>query len=48
MAPGDPLDLDALAERTGRVASELLAELGRLELAGAIARLPGGKFVRLD
>jgi hypothetical protein len=26
----------------------LLAELGRLELAGVIARMPGGKFVRLD
>jgi DNA processing protein len=48
MAPGDPLDLDGLAERTGRTASDLLAELGRLELAGTIARMPGGKFVRLD
>ena len=48
MAPGDPLDLDGLAERTGRAASDLLAELGQLELAGVIARMPGGKFVRLD
>jgi DNA processing protein len=48
MAPGEPVDLDGLAERTGRSASELLAELGQLELGGTIARLPGGKFVRLD
>ena len=48
MTPGAPADLDALATRTGRDAGDLLAELVRLELAGRVARLPGGQFVRLD
>jgi len=48
MAPGEPYALDDLAERTGRPAPALLADLATLELSGRIARLPGGRFVRLD
>jgi DNA processing protein len=42
--PGSVLDLDALAAETGRSAGDLLAELGTLEIAGRIRRLPGGGF----
>ncbi len=45
---GEVLTLDDLAARSGRPAPELLAELGRLELAGRVARLAGGTFARLD
>jgi predicted Rossmann fold nucleotide-binding protein DprA/Smf involved in DNA uptake len=33
---------------TGRTASDLLATLADLELAGNVTRIPGGHFVRLD
>lgn len=45
---GEALGLDELAARTGRAAPDLLAELGGLELAGKVARMPGGLFIRLD
>jgi DNA processing protein len=48
MRPGEPVSLDELATRSGRAAPELLAELGRLELAGHVARVPGGSFVKVD
>ena len=48
MGTGEVLTLDDLAVRSGRPASQLLAELGRLELAGRIARMAGGTFARLD
>ena len=48
MASGEPYALDDLAERTGRQAPQLLADLATLELNGRITRLPGGRFVRLD
>jgi DNA processing protein len=48
MAVGEPYGLDDLAARTGRPAAELLAELGRLEVAGRIGRFGPGCFVRLD
>jgi DNA processing protein len=48
MPAGEAWTLDDLADRTGRAASELLAELGTAEVAGQVARLPGGCFVRLD
>jgi DNA processing protein len=46
--PGQSRDPDALALLTRRAAGDVLAELGRLEMAGLIRRVPGGKFVRLD
>ncbi|HYN09125.1 MAG TPA: DNA-processing protein DprA [Vicinamibacterales bacterium] len=46
MAAGEPYSVDELAEATGRPAPDLLAELGALEVAGRVSRLPGGVFVR--
>jgi DNA processing protein len=43
----DPMGLDALIARTGIPAARLQAQLLELELAGAVARLPGGLFQRL-
>ena len=48
MAVGEAYGLEDLSARTGRQAHELLAELTTLELAGRVARAPGGAFVRLD
>ena len=43
----DPVDLDALAERSGRTPGELSAALLELELAQHIERLPGNRYQRL-
>lgn len=43
----EPAGLDALQARTGLPTSELQVQLLELELAGTIARLPGGLFQRL-
>jgi DNA processing protein len=43
----DPVGLDALMARTGLDAARLQAGLLELELAGAVARLPGGLYQRL-
>jgi DNA processing protein len=48
LAPGEDLDVDELAERSGLETTETLTRLGGLELGGRIARLPGGRFVRLS
>lgn len=48
MAPGEAYTVDDLATRTGRQASDLLADLGSLELAGRVSRVAGGGFLRLD
>jgi DNA processing protein len=42
----DPASLDALIARTGIAAPQLQARLLELELAGDVARLPGGLFQR--
>lgn len=44
----DPLGLDDLVARTGWSAAQLQAALLELELAGRVARLPGGLFQRLE
>ena len=46
--PGEPADLDAIAERTGVPAARLLPRLFELELQGLVARAGGGRFVRID
>jgi DNA processing protein len=46
MAAGEPYSVDELSEVTGRPAPDLLAELGALEVAGRVTRLPGSVFVR--
>ena len=43
----DPMGLDALIARTGIPAPLLQAQLLELELAGQVARLPGGLFQRI-
>lgn len=43
----DPIHLDALAARTGWSVAALGARLLELELAGQVARLPGGLFTRM-
>ena len=43
----EPAGLDALQARTGLPTSDLQVQLLELELAGTIARLPGGLFQRL-
>lgn len=43
----DPVGLDALVARTGLETASLLVQLLELELAGQVARLPGGLFQRV-
>ncbi len=43
----DPVSLDALVARTGIAPAVLLARLLEHELAGVVARLPGGLFQRI-
>jgi DNA processing protein len=47
LTPGEPADLDAIAERTGLSSARLLPRLFDLELQGAVARVGGGRFVRV-
>ncbi|MEO5739688.1 MAG: DNA-processing protein DprA [Vicinamibacterales bacterium] len=46
MDDGDTYDLDEIAERSGLDRMKLLARLLELELAGAVRRIEGGRFVR--
>src|ERR1051325_8862317 len=46
LTAGEPADLDAIAERSGVTAARLLPKLFELEMAGLIARVAGGRFVR--
>jgi DNA processing protein len=46
LTPGEPSDLDAIAERTGLTPTRLLPRLLELELQGSIVRIGGGRFVR--
>lgn len=48
LTPGEPLDLDAIAERSGLTAARLLPRLFDLELEGLVRRVGGGRFVRID
>src|SRR5204862_8095698 len=48
LTPGEPSDLDAIAERSGLPPAKLLPRLFELELRGSIARVGGGRFVRID
>ncbi len=46
LTPGEPADLDAIAERTGLPPMRLLPRLFELEMRGVVARVGGGRFVR--
>ena len=48
LTPGEPADLDAIADRSGLSAARLLSRLLELELQGVVARAGGGRFVRVD
>jgi DNA processing protein len=48
LAPGEPSDVDTIAERSGLSTTGLLIRLFELELAGLVGRVGGGRFVRLD
>jgi DNA processing protein len=43
----DPVDVDSLCARSGMPAERIAAELLKLELAGRISALPGGRYQRL-
>lgn len=45
LIPGEPCDLDALAERCGLLPARLLPRLFELELQGRIRRIGAGRFV---
>jgi len=46
MEPGQPCDLDALAQRSGLGAARLLTHLAGLELRGLVRRVGSGRFLR--
>ena len=46
MDEGDTYDLDEIAERSGVDRMKLLSRLLELELAGAVRRIEGGRFIR--
>lgn len=46
LTPGEPLDLDALAQLSGLSPARLLPRLLELELGGFVSRAGGGRFVR--
>jgi DNA processing protein len=48
LVPGEPCDLDAIAERSGLAVGRLLPRLFELELQGLVRRAGGGRFVRFD
>lgn len=48
MSGGSPRSVDELVAAAGQSVAQVLAELARLELAGIVARVPGGSFVWLD
>ena len=47
MEPGDPCDVDHLAQQSGLALPALLTHLTELELRGRVARIGAGRFVRL-
>ena len=48
LTAGDACDLDEIAERSGLTTPRLLPWLFELELKGRVARVGGGRFVRID
>ena len=46
MVEGDSYDLDEISDRSGVDRMKLLPRLLELELAGAVRRIEGGRFVR--
>jgi DNA processing protein len=48
LTPGEPSDLDRIAEASGLSPARLLPKLFELELRGLVGRAGGGRFVRFD
>lgn len=48
LTPGEPSDLDTIAERSGLTPARLLPRLFELEVEGFVRRAGGGRFVRFD
>jgi len=48
LTPGEPSDLDEIAERSGLAPARLLPRLMELELQGSVARVGAGRFVLVD
>jgi DNA processing protein len=48
LTAGEASDLDEIAERSGLTTARLLPRLFELELKGHVARVGGGRFVRID
>lgn len=48
LTPGEPLNLDVIADRSGLTAARLLPRLFELELDGRVRRVGGGRFIRID
>jgi len=48
LTPGEPSDLDAIAAATGLATAKLLTRLFELEVEGIVARVGGGRFVRVE
>ena len=46
LPPGEPCDLDVIAERSGLSSSRLLPRLFEFELQGLVRRAGGGRFIR--
>jgi DNA processing protein len=46
LVPGELLDLDAIAERSGLSPARLLPRLFELEVSGLLSRASGGRFMR--
>jgi len=48
LPPGEPCDLDVIAERSGLAPARVLPRLFEFEMQGLVARAGGGRFVRVD
>ena len=48
LVPGEPSDVDTIAERSGLTTAGLLTRLFELEVEGLVGRAGGGRFVRFD
>ena len=48
LVPGEPSDVDTIAERSGLSTAALLTRLFELEVEGLVGRAGGGRFVRFD
>src|SRR5207245_11447008 len=48
LPPGEPCDLDVIAERSGLAPARVLPRLFEFEMQGLVARAGGCRFVRVD